>query len=311
MKNQQNNTDALSALLRTANGGDTLETDSLCCSAAGIIAPPSATTEALIPHEKLRGALPADATLNAQERPLAQPAVGYELVSGLQFFKVQGFGGNEIAHMGLNLRKIINRPLPISHSRNVIREDQLDELHDKHTYIVNMLQKQHVRTLQTQDIQPFDYIQRTVVYELPSPSIRAIGPTTTNRGSKQLLSLLNQISKLMIGTNHTLYFGDFPSSTFILFHHRRNNDSNEYCENRADSLNPTRSVLRKPSKLHPISNRTSQKPKGGRSEHQIPKRPDTPFNHPIPIQHHQWLLAIKKRSMTKSDHLVHLGGKSE
>ncbi len=78
MKNQQNNTSALSALLRTANSGDTLETNSLCCAAAGIIAPPSATAEALIPQEKLRGAALADATLNAQERPLAQPAVGYK-----------------------------------------------------------------------------------------------------------------------------------------------------------------------------------------------------------------------------------------
>jgi len=70
------------ALLRTANRVDTLETNSLCCAAAGIIAPLRATTEALIPHEKLRGAALVDATLNAQKRPLAQPAVGYIHVSG-------------------------------------------------------------------------------------------------------------------------------------------------------------------------------------------------------------------------------------
>lgn len=77
MKNHNDNTNALPALLRTANDGDTLEINSLCCVAAGIIAPLSATAEALIPHEKLRGAALADATLNAQERPLAQPVVGY------------------------------------------------------------------------------------------------------------------------------------------------------------------------------------------------------------------------------------------
>ncbi len=77
MKNNQDNTSALPALLRAAGGVDTLETNSLCCVAAGIIAPLSATTEALIPHEKLRGAALADATLNAHIRPLAQPAVGY------------------------------------------------------------------------------------------------------------------------------------------------------------------------------------------------------------------------------------------
>ncbi|MFJ4132423.1 hypothetical protein [Pseudomonas cyclaminis] len=80
MKNHQNNTSAPPALLRTASSVDTLETNSLCCAAAGIIAPSSATAEALIPHEKLRGAALADATLNAQERPPAQPAVGYSHV---------------------------------------------------------------------------------------------------------------------------------------------------------------------------------------------------------------------------------------
>lgn len=77
MKNHQNYNSAPPALLRTPAGVDTLETNSLCCAAAGIIAPSSATAESRIPHEKLRGAALANATLNAQERPLAQPAVGY------------------------------------------------------------------------------------------------------------------------------------------------------------------------------------------------------------------------------------------
>jgi hypothetical protein len=79
MKNHQDNANALHALLRAADGVDTLETNSLCCAAAGIIAPSSATAEALIPHEKLRGAALADATLDAQKHTLAQPAVGYTL----------------------------------------------------------------------------------------------------------------------------------------------------------------------------------------------------------------------------------------
>jgi hypothetical protein len=82
MKMDLKTTQASIALLRTANGVDTLETNSLCCAAAGIIASLSATEEALIPHEKLRGAALADATLNAQERPPAQPVVGYIHVSG-------------------------------------------------------------------------------------------------------------------------------------------------------------------------------------------------------------------------------------
>ncbi|WP_250212097.1 hypothetical protein [Pseudomonas fluorescens] len=78
MKNYQDKPSALPALLRAARGVDTLEPNSLYCAAADIIAPSSATAEALIPHEKLRGAALADATLNAQERPLAQPVVGYK-----------------------------------------------------------------------------------------------------------------------------------------------------------------------------------------------------------------------------------------
>ena len=77
MKLPKDNANPLPALLRAESGVDTLETNSLCCAAAGIIASLSATPEALIHHEKLRGAALANATLNAQKRPLAQPAVGY------------------------------------------------------------------------------------------------------------------------------------------------------------------------------------------------------------------------------------------
>ncbi|MFJ7106718.1 hypothetical protein ACIQU2_03640 [Pseudomonas sp. NPDC098740] len=75
---EQHTTQKSTALLRSANGVDTLETNSLCCAAAGIIAPLSATAEVLIPHEKLREAATPDATLIAQNRPLAQPVVGYK-----------------------------------------------------------------------------------------------------------------------------------------------------------------------------------------------------------------------------------------
>jgi len=82
MKNPKDKTMALPALLRTASSVNTLETNSHCCEAVGIIAPSSVTAEVLIPHEKLRGAALADATLNAQERPLAQLAVGYTHAPG-------------------------------------------------------------------------------------------------------------------------------------------------------------------------------------------------------------------------------------
>ena len=99
MKNQQDNTGALPALLRIASSVDTLETNSLCCAAAGIIAPPSATAEALIPHEKLRGAVLADATLHAQERPLAQPVVGYTPRSQPKAIEAEIFSDDELADL--------------------------------------------------------------------------------------------------------------------------------------------------------------------------------------------------------------------
>ena len=67
----------LPALLRNANGIDTPVKNSLCCAAAGINKAFRATAWVLIPHIKLRKAAHTDAPLNAQNRPPAQPVVGY------------------------------------------------------------------------------------------------------------------------------------------------------------------------------------------------------------------------------------------
>lgn len=78
MKQGQKNTQPQAALLRSVSSRvDAPVKNSLCCAAAGITALPSSTAEALIPHEKLRGAAHTEATLIAQDRPLAQPVVGY------------------------------------------------------------------------------------------------------------------------------------------------------------------------------------------------------------------------------------------
>lgn len=78
MQMDQHDTQTTTALLRKETSVDTLETNSLCCAAAGIIAPSSSSTGALIPHEKLREAATPNATLNAQNRPPAQLAEGYK-----------------------------------------------------------------------------------------------------------------------------------------------------------------------------------------------------------------------------------------
>ncbi|MCH5571209.1 hypothetical protein [Pseudomonas syringae] len=69
------------ALLRNSSWSTTQKTNSLCCTAAGITALPSSTTEAPVPHEKLREAATPDATLIAQNRPPAQPVVGGKTLS--------------------------------------------------------------------------------------------------------------------------------------------------------------------------------------------------------------------------------------
>ncbi|KOP51108.1 hypothetical protein OX90_28700 [Pseudomonas coronafaciens pv. porri] len=69
------------ALLRNSSWSTTQKTNSLCCTAAGITALPSSTTEAPVPHEKLREAASHDATLIAQNRPPAQPVVGGKALS--------------------------------------------------------------------------------------------------------------------------------------------------------------------------------------------------------------------------------------
>ncbi|MBX8475377.1 hypothetical protein K5D38_11345 [Pseudomonas cichorii] len=69
------------ALLCCSTSVDAQKTNS-CCEAVGINALTSATAEALIPHEKLRRAATPDAPLFAQERPPAQPVVGYIHLKG-------------------------------------------------------------------------------------------------------------------------------------------------------------------------------------------------------------------------------------
>ncbi|WP_122549794.1 hypothetical protein [Pseudomonas viridiflava] len=77
----QTDLEAQAALLRSSSWSNTKKTNSLCCKAAGIAAVPSGTTEASVPHEKLRGAASHDAMLIAPNRPPAQPVVGDKALS--------------------------------------------------------------------------------------------------------------------------------------------------------------------------------------------------------------------------------------
>ncbi|WP_199521974.1 hypothetical protein [Pseudomonas protegens] len=75
MPHAQPTAQAMTALIRNAASVDTQKTKSLCCVAAGITALARRTTEGRIPHAKLRGAAPIDATLLAQKRLFAQLAL--------------------------------------------------------------------------------------------------------------------------------------------------------------------------------------------------------------------------------------------
>ncbi|NWD04070.1 hypothetical protein [Pseudomonas gingeri] len=77
MTHAQDTIRAQAALLRINSRIATPVTNS-CCEAASIIAPLSATTEGLVPHEKLREAATPKASLIALDRPPAQPAKGYK-----------------------------------------------------------------------------------------------------------------------------------------------------------------------------------------------------------------------------------------
>ncbi|KPY93152.1 hypothetical protein ALO43_100628 [Pseudomonas tremae] len=77
----QTNHQPQAALLRNSSWSTAQKTNSLCCTAAGITALPSSTTEAPVPQEKLREAATHDATLIAQNRPPAQPVVGGKALS--------------------------------------------------------------------------------------------------------------------------------------------------------------------------------------------------------------------------------------
>lgn len=77
MKPSQTNTPTAPALLCIESGSDTPVKNSLCCAATGVIKALRATAGVFIPHVKLRRAARVDATLNAQNRPLAQLVVGY------------------------------------------------------------------------------------------------------------------------------------------------------------------------------------------------------------------------------------------
>ncbi|WP_273820556.1 hypothetical protein [Pseudomonas asplenii] len=83
MRHAQGNTQAEAALLRNDSGIAKPVKDS-CCEAASIIAPISATTEGLVPHEKLREAATPKASLIALDRPPAQPVKGYTQPAGIR-----------------------------------------------------------------------------------------------------------------------------------------------------------------------------------------------------------------------------------
>ena len=133
MKHQQTNHPTLPALLCNVSGSATPVKNSLCCAATGITKAARATAGGLIPHVKLRGAAHVDATLNAQNRPLAQPALGYNpSLSALDLHESIA-RLMQIPHVGRKTAGLIHaagvRWVGIEHAHNDLHPDPLPVCH--------------------------------------------------------------------------------------------------------------------------------------------------------------------------------------
>ncbi len=295
MKMDLHTTQTSTALLCNANGVDAQETKSLCCAAAGIITTPCATAEALISHEKLRGAALADATLIAQKRLPAQLLVDFGSQMLLKRLKIQRLGGDQTTNFRFQPRQNINNFHPVVIPGNVIWINEFHKLHHFHTNVIDQFQKKNVRALQAQSIQPINNIQTAVIDKLARPPITTV-ISASYRRTKQHLRFTDQIPELDKSRNYVFDTFYVAPLSLMRFHSSRNYHSNKYCNYGTDSLNPIRSIFWKPTKLNPISNSTSQKPNDGTTKEQTPQRPKREVNHPsreFRKRHDLGLLAIK------------------
>ncbi|SEU03926.1 hypothetical protein SAMN03159512_04708 [Pseudomonas sp. NFR09] len=315
MKNQQDNTGALPALLRTAGSVDTLETNSICCAAAGIIAPSSATAEALIPHEKLRGAALADATLNAQKRPLAQPVVVYKrkskiaLTSGLLKTSVCREATRNIFNVSPMLldllsisRKILNvRPkyAAFEPKSRFERGAELIQIPFELEDLANYLQGRRYR----------DEGRKVTSNSFQISQVRMNGLVLQCRPIKPLSHLAKLPSNCFCDISSTTFLLKLLLTLRLAFYFMgtiRDRKRTKNSPNRSNRLDPSSGCIGRPLPKNQDC---------GRTDEQCTRRRDRSFVNRADlkadqIRKHQWLLAIfQSLSLNTFPFQVHGGGK--
>lgn len=296
MKNRQDNISTLPALLHAAGSVDTLETNSLCCEAAGILAPSSATAGALIPHEKLRGAVLADATLNAQERPLAQPAVGYggqntkrwnsftPLPPSIKFR--QNLAQNFFArlrnlHMAIQLILIHLSKDPLVRHRILKDSRSVTDTPKRLQYRFESLLTNGLRYREHQSLMYALHSFRT------NPSFAGPIRISTNR-RKGLASFFYNSFSQQNRLDLSIEIGFFQCTTLKFVRMSGDHKCADYCSDRTHSLHPSSCVISGPLPEHQGSSPADNKrPRSGNCNFQQCAGFEADF-----LGKHQWLLAI-------------------
>jgi len=312
MKNPQDNFPSLSAFLRAADSVDTLETNSLCCAAAGIIAPSSATAEALIPHEKLREAASLDATLIAQNGMLAQPVEGYRQSIAICLVKLlrsdvwmptyaaRGISvhlSNSIQRMFNGINRLLQRAKIVSifivnafmgfHSRcnfNGFSKECLNGINVKigHGW-ERPIQDETIGPLFLKDIGQADFVWLQLC--------RA--QNTFKRTEGFIRGIFSEMKRLRF-VHSRLVFSCFSFQFMCSISHKKCSDNRCY---RTESLYPSGDICRQPPVPYPVGNRSNQNPNPGTSKKQKPNSPQRALKHLLwdfKPAHYQWILSFKK-----------------
>lgn len=242
MKNNQDNTGALSALLRDVDGVDTLETNSLCCVAAGIIAPSSATAEALIPHEKLRRAALADVTLNTLEGLLAQHVEGDKRALSILTYLRNGLlqTDNVGRKIGVDTIQPLFKTGSMTSTAHVVRPYRSKKIQDYEPSVIGKFQQNLIGAPSLQSTK--------ALKDIPHPSfdkwhVRAKGVRRVNSLGKKMLNLLDKTPQLETVSNFLLYLICFFTSRFQSSLPSRNCTRSQNSAYGPNRLNPGRGIL--------------------------------------------------------------------
>ena len=312
MKLPRDNTQYQAALLCDKGGVDTPVKNSLCCIAAGITALPSSPTEVLTPHDKLREAATPDATLIAQNRPPAQHAVGYKppfrSERGLRDVgKMRRNFDQRSAFKFTNLIFSVDfdsfKVWQMTFYSNIKQAEGRGYIASKVFHPVMKLISQFKTDLHSRRIQlTFLNICK------PLQLIRKNGSTHFVRHVKVSISLflgtkIDEPKNLRAHTKQLLrsrnlkpfhILSSYRSLMKLLIHRNRDRYSNR--QNSTNRLHPARRIRWQPSMLHPICNRSNEKPQNCATHDHKPQNPKCAFNHfceDIRVTHTSWLLAIK------------------